>query len=119
MESKLDEQVLNAIAANAATVCNADDVVIHLIHGDQLRRVGHFGPFELRDNILDVRLARTSIIGAAVLTGARFTCPTTATAVHIPIRTRPPSARPFERAWQHRCFRMMVPSERLVRAAGR
>ena len=42
--SQTDVQpVLDVVAQNAARVCGARDVIIHLVEGEQVRRVAHFG----------------------------------------------------------------------------
>ena len=66
METPREDEVLNSIAANAASVCSADDVVIRLVDGDSLMLAGHFGPLDRSDAQPAVSNSRQNIFGAAV-----------------------------------------------------
>ena len=51
------QPVLDAVAENAARLCDATDAVIHRVDGDVLQRCGHFGPMP---NSLDCRTTHQS-----------------------------------------------------------
>jgi signal transduction histidine kinase/putative methionine-R-sulfoxide reductase with GAF domain len=59
------QPVLDAVAKNAAQICNADDVVIRLVQANMLREAAHYGsiPFGAPDRAID----RRSISGRAVI----------------------------------------------------
>ncbi|MGE5307079.1 MAG: GAF domain-containing protein, partial [Alphaproteobacteria bacterium] len=56
---------LDAVAASAARVCSADDVVIRLIEGDILDIRAHHGPFE--PDVSPRPIDRRSVVGRAVV----------------------------------------------------
>jgi signal transduction histidine kinase/CheY-like chemotaxis protein len=66
METRLDEQILNAIATDAANVCNALDVAINLVEDNSLRTRGRFGPLR-PGGFPPIPVTRDTISGAAVL----------------------------------------------------
>ncbi len=76
MESRLDEEILNAMAANAANVCNALDVAINLVEGDSLRTRGRFGPLR-PGGFPPIPVTRDTISGAAILDARTVNVPDT------------------------------------------
>jgi signal transduction histidine kinase len=59
------QPVLDAVAANAARVCGADDAVIRLIEDGALRMRAHYGPFEPDETPRPID--RRSVVGRAVV----------------------------------------------------
>ncbi|MBI4527254.1 MAG: HAMP domain-containing protein, partial [Deltaproteobacteria bacterium] len=57
--------VLNAIAENAARVCDAKDVVIRLVEGNVLRLAAHHGPLEIGE--LELPIDHSSVVGRAMV----------------------------------------------------
>jgi GAF domain-containing protein len=67
MESRLDVDIFSTIAANAASVCSADDVVIRLVDGEGLRLVGHFGPLDPSHSGTVIPISQPHGYGPAIL----------------------------------------------------
>ncbi|HEX9145443.1 MAG TPA: GAF domain-containing protein, partial [Candidatus Binatia bacterium] len=61
------EPVLNAVAENAARLCEANDSLILRIDGDTLKRVAHCGPLPTELGVGPPRIDRDSIPGRAVI----------------------------------------------------
>ena len=59
------QPVLDAIATNAALVCDAYDAVVFLREGDRLRDAAHYGPITI--TVQHATLSRGSITEAAIL----------------------------------------------------
>jgi signal transduction histidine kinase/CheY-like chemotaxis protein len=67
-ESPADIQpVLEAVAQNAARLCEADDVQIYKVAGDLLRQVTHYGPIPALQDGEGLPLTRGLITGRAIL----------------------------------------------------
>ena len=68
------QPVLDAIATNAALVCDAYDAIVFLREGDHLRTAAHYGPITITLPHQRSTLSRGSVTEAAILdraTGAR------------------------------------------------
>jgi PAS domain S-box-containing protein len=61
------QPVLDAVAENAARLCEADDVQIYKVAGDRLPEVAHFGPLPALDSGESLPLTRGLLTGRAVL----------------------------------------------------
>ena len=61
------EPVLNAVAENAARLCEANDSLILRIDGDTLKRVAHCGPLPTELGVGPRRIDRDSLPGRAVI----------------------------------------------------
>src|SRR5262249_10059181 len=63
--------VLNAIAENAARVCGATDAVVHLVEGDEIPVVAHYGPIGGHITPVGRRFPRNrdSVVGTTVIDG--------------------------------------------------
>jgi GAF domain-containing protein len=59
------QPVLDAIARNAALVCDAYDAVVFLLEGDRVRYAAHYGPINI--TIQHTTLSRGSVIETAIL----------------------------------------------------
>ncbi|MCB0832013.1 MAG: GAF domain-containing protein, partial [Bacteroidetes bacterium] len=59
--------VLDAVAENAARLCEADDVQIYQVDGDKLRQVTHFGPLPALQDGESLPLVPGLVTGRAVL----------------------------------------------------
>jgi len=59
--------VLNAVAENAARLCEADDVQVYQVEGDKLRQVTHFGPLPALQDGESLPLVPGLVTGRAVL----------------------------------------------------
>jgi signal transduction histidine kinase len=59
------QPVLDAIARNAALVCDAYDAVVFLLEGDRVRCAAHYGPIDI--TIQHTTLSRGSVIETAIL----------------------------------------------------
>jgi len=61
------QPVLNAVAENAARLCNATDAVIHRMDGGRLRTVATYGPLPGRPDDREPSMDRRSIPGRTVI----------------------------------------------------
>jgi PAS domain S-box-containing protein len=61
------QPVLEAVAGNAARLCEADDVQIYKVDGDRLRQVAHFGPLPALGDGESLPLVKGLITGRAIL----------------------------------------------------
>ena len=61
------QPVLEAVAKNAARLCEANDVQIYKVDGDMLRQVTHFGPLPALQDGEALPLVRGLVTGRAVL----------------------------------------------------
>ena len=92
------EQILMAVAENAARLCNADVSQILRIEGDFLRLVASYGPIPSRLRGEAIRINRNSVAGRAVVDRQ---------AIHVPdllaeLDTEFPDAKPYSKLWGHR-----------------
>jgi PAS domain S-box-containing protein len=84
------QPVLEAVAANAARVCGANDALIFQVQDDHLRSVAHFGPIPVQENESTIPLNEGSAAGRAALLG---------TTIHIhDIRAESEAEYPVSRA---------------------
>ena len=60
------EPVLNAIAANAARFCGAEDAVVHLVRGEELLAMAHHGSLAAWHGT-PLRLDRSAVTGVSIL----------------------------------------------------
>ena len=61
------QPVLDVVAANAARVCGASDVVIHRVEGDHMRTAAHFGTLTPAASGMARPITRASVVGRAIL----------------------------------------------------
>jgi GAF domain-containing protein len=61
------QPVLDAVAENAARLCEADDTVIRQLDGDILRRAAHYGSLPTSNDENDLRVDPGVVMGRAVL----------------------------------------------------
>ena len=59
------QPVLDAVAENAARVCSADDAMVRLVQGNQLKRLAHYGSITPDESVRPID--RNSVAGRAVV----------------------------------------------------
>src|SRR2546428_1555286 len=61
------QPVLDAVAENAARLCDAEDVVIQRVEGDVLGPAAHFGSMPVTSDALTMPISSDWVVGRAVL----------------------------------------------------